>query len=324
MALVTPDYAAPAWCPGGHWQTVLPARLFKKPEVTYRREHVEWPDGDVLLWDWATPEPLDPKAPILVHFHGLEGSSESHYALSLMEAAAQRGWRGVVTHFRSCGGEMNRLPRSYHAGDTQEMEAILKVIKGRFPEAPLYVVGVSLGGNQLSLFLGERGEDARLVTAAVSVGAPVDLVVGSERMSKGVNVLYENMFLKTLREKLLIKAEAFPDLIDKNAIAQCQTMYDFDDIYTAPMHGFISAMDYWQKASAKRQLGGVRVPLLMLNAKNDPFFAAWALPRASEVSSYVTLDYPEEGGHVGFPLGPYPGSLSYLPDRVFRFFETGQ
>lgn len=325
MPLSRSEYHAPSWCPGGHLQTVIPARITPRPHVAYRREIVDTPDGDIVAWDWATPEPADPAAPVLVHFHGLEGGSDSHYAEALMSECARRGWRGVVAHFRTCGGVMNLKPRAYFAGDTADNSWVLRTVHGRFPAAKLYAVGVSLGGNQLAKCLGDLGHEAEgLVEAAVSICAPIDLVAGSERINKGVNTLYADMFLKTLREKLILKAKQYPDMFDLEAVKRCRSLYDFDDIYTAPVHGFKSAMDYWQKCSAKQYLPNVRVPLLLLNAKNDPFLPAWVLPTAAEMSSSVIGEFPEEGGHVGFPEGGrFSGDLWYLPRRVMRFFGTG-
>lgn len=240
-----------------------------------------------------------------------------------MAACVDRGWRGVVAHFRSCGGEINRLPRAYFAGDSDDCEWVLKTVHGRFPGAQIRAVGVSLGGNQLAKYLGDRGTDASFLTAAVSVGAPLDLVAGSERISKGVNTLYADMFLHTLRQKLEKKAGQFPDIIREEDVKACRTMFDFDNTYTAPIHGFRSAMEYWQKCSAKTVLPDVRVPLLLLNAKNDPFLPSWCLPTVDEMSAFVTGDFPEEGGHIGFPQGRAPGNINYLPQRIMRFFDTG-
>lgn len=324
MPISKSDYRAPSWCPGAHLQTVIPARVTARPSVNYRREIVALPDGDIAAWDWSQPEPRDPKAPVLVHFHGLEGGSDSHYAEALMHVCAERGWRGVVAHFRSCGGLMNIKPRAYFSGDTADNSWVLREVKRRFPEAPLYAVGVSLGGNQLTKCLGELGSDAiGLVEGAVSICAPIDLVAGSERISKGVNTLYADMFLKTLKRKLEVKAQQYPELFRLEDVRACRTLYDFDQIYTAPVHGFKSAMDYWQKCSAKQYLPGVRVPLLLLNACNDPFLPAWVLPTAAEMSASVVGEYPEEGGHVGFPEGKFAGDLWYLPRRVMSFFSAG-
>ena len=322
MPVLQSDYQAPRWLPGAHLQTVIPARFFPRPRIDYRREMADMPDGDFMLYDWAQPEPESEMAPVLVHFHGLEGSSRSHYAEALMHYAATHcGWRGVVAHFRSCGGEVNRLPRAYFAGDSDDCEWALKRVHALYPKAPIYAVGVSLGANQLAKYLGDRGTDANFLTACVSVGAPVDLVAGSEIMSRGANRLYSDMFLATLKEKLLEKARRYPDLLNASDVEHCHTLYDFDTVYTAPMHGFKSAMDYWTKCSAKPVLKDVRVPLLLLNAVNDPFLPPWALPTESDVSADVYLEQPKEGGHIGFPRGNPPGDLSYLPERIFRFFD---
>lgn len=325
MPVVTPDYKAPRWAAGAHMQTIVAAKFCKRPSVTYRRERWDTPDADFVDVDWVTPEPVDPKTPILLHIHGLEGSSKSHYAMALMNAVAKRGWRGLVSHFRGCSGELNRTMRAYHAGDTAEVKWLLESVRARYPEAPIYLVGVSLGGNQVALFLGQQGEAAReLVTAAVSVGAPVDLVAGSNLMRQGFNRMYSTMFLETLIPKALKKLEQFPELAKfytPEQMKACKHFYDFDSLFTAPVHGYKNAMDYWTRCSAKPHLKNVRVPLLLLNAKNDPFLPPWALPTASEVSEFVWLDQPEEGGHIGFPLGHPPGRLDYLPNRIMRFFD---
>ena len=324
MPIAVSDYQAPSWCPGGHLQTVIPARLSPKPVIHYRREIVRTPDNDIVAWDWVDPKAPSSETPVLVHFHGLEGGSDSHYALALMHACFERGWRGVVAHFRTCGGLMNLKPRAYFAGDVSDCSWVMKTVRSRFPKAPLYAVGVSLGANQVAKCLGDFGEAASsFVDAAVAVCAPIDLVAGSERLTKGVNILYANMFLSTLKEKLEEKARQYPDLFDIEKVKRVQNMYDFDDMYTAPVHGFPSAMDYWQKCSAKPVLGGVRVPLLLLNARNDPFLPAWTLPSATEIAPAVTADFPAEGGHVGFPEGNFPGNLDYLPRRIMRFFDAG-
>ncbi len=322
MPLIKSDYVAPKWLPGAHLQTVVPARLFPRPEVSYRRELIDMPDGDFMIFDWVRPEPESLTAPVLVHFHGLEGDSHSHYAEALMSTCAERGWRGVVAHFRGCGGIPNRLPRAYFAGDSADCDWVMRTVHKRYVNAPIYAVGVSLGGNYISKYLGDMGGRASFITAAVSVGAPVDLVAGSEIMSRGANKLYSEMFLSTLKDKLIDKAKRFPDLIDLQAVMKCRTLYDFDSIYTAPIHHFKSAMDYWTKCSAKPVLKNVQVPLLLLNAKNDPFMPVWALPTEKDVSPFVYLEQPEEGGHIGFPRGNPPGDLGWLPERIMKFFSA--
>lgn len=321
MPLFIPDYRAPRFIPGRHLQTILPARFFRRPDILYRREEITMPDGDFMLFDWAEPAPQSPDAPVLVHFHGLEGDSHSHYAVALMAHCVKNGVRGVVAHFRSCGGKINRLPRAYFAGDTQDNSWVLRTVHARFPKAPIFAVGVSLGGNQLAKCLGDLGSKMSFLTGAVCVGAPLDLVAGTEVMTRGANIFYGKMFLSTLKKKAVEKAKMFPDIVDAKEILSCKNLYDFDSVYTAPVHGFRSGMDYWTRCSAKPVLDKVEVPLLLINAKNDPFLPAWALPSVDEVSRSVYLDFPDEGGHIGFPIFENgKASLSYLPKRIFRFF----
>jgi predicted alpha/beta-fold hydrolase len=321
MPLVTSSYRAPLWLPGGHLQTIWPARLVPLPGVAYRRERWPTPDGDFIDVDFAQPEPAAPAAPLLALFHGLEGDSGSHYARATMRHFADRGWRAAVVHFRGCSGEPNQLLRAYHSGDSEEGDWALRTLHGRWPAAPLHVVGISLGGNMLAKWLGERGEDARFVAAAASIGSPLDLVAGGHAIGRGFNLLYTRMFLATLKDKARDKAQRFGDAIDVEVLRRARNLYEFDNLYTAPVHGFRDTLDYWTRASAKPLLGNVRVPHLVLNARNDPFVPAESLPGPADVSSDVTLEQPDEGGHIGFASGRFPGHLRFLPERLERFFS---
>jgi len=316
-------YHAPWWLPGGHLQTIVPARWVPLPVVAFRRERWDTPDGDFVDVDFAQPEPADAAAPLLALFHGLEGGSGSHYARSITRAFADRGWRAAVLHFRGCSGEPNRLLRAYHSGDSDEGDWMLRRLHAGFATARLHVVGVSLGGNMLAKWLGERAEDARFLTAAASVGAPLDLAAGGAALARGFNLLYTRMFMDTLRPKALAKLQQFPGAADAAALRAARTLYDFDNLYTAPVHGFRDADDYWLRASGKPWLRSVRVPHLVLNALNDPFVPAASLPRAADVSSHVVLERPATGGHIGFAGGAFPGRLEFLPQRLLRFFEQG-
>jgi predicted alpha/beta-fold hydrolase len=314
-------HRSPWWLPEGHSQTIVPSRLLALPRVAYRRERWDTPDGDFLDVDFALPEPAAAPAPVLVLFHGLEGDSQSHYARLMMAAAAGRGWRGLVVHFRGCSGEPNRLGRAYHSGDTAEIDWVLRRVAQRWAAAPRHAVGISLGGNVLARWAGEQGEAAcALLRAAAAVSAPLDLEAGGRALGRGANRLYTRMFLNTLRPKALAKAQRFPGLVDAQRIAASRSLYEFDDAYTAPVHRYAGVLDYWRRASAKPLLRAVRLPLLLLNARNDPFVPAASLPGAHEVAPAVTLEQPEHGGHVGFygpagPRGPW-----YLSWRVFEFF----
>jgi hypothetical protein len=325
---VNGEYAAPWWLPGGHAQTIVAVRVVPTPQVSYRRERWTTPDDDFIDVDFALPEPADEPAddpagdaaPILVLFHGLEGCSRSHYALAAMRGFADRGWRALVVHFRGCSGEPNRKPRAYHSGDSDEGDWILRRVHARWPAAPLYAVGISLGGNMLAKWAGERGEDACFVRAAASIGSPLDLVAGGFAIGRGVNMIYTRMFLATLRHKALDKLARFPGIAREDKLRAARDLYEFDNEFTAPVHGYRDTMDYWTRASAKPLLGGVRIPYLLLNAKNDPFVPAESLPTAAQVSATVTLEQPEHGGHIGFAQGAFPGHLNYLPQRLLAFF----
>jgi predicted alpha/beta-fold hydrolase len=318
------SYRSPRWLPGAHLQTIVAAMLVPRPAVEYRRERWETPDGDFIDIDFAQPEPAAAAAvdstPVVVLFHGLEGSSDSHYARALMRATADRGWRGLVAHFRGCSGEDNRLPRAYHSGDSDEGDWILRRVHACWPNAPLYAVGVSLGGNMLAKWLGEREEDATFVTAAASICAPLDLAAGGAALGRGFNLVYTRMFLATLKRKALAKAQRFPGVARPQWIASARNLYDFDNEFTAPVHGFRNTEDYWARASGKPWLGSVKVPHLVLNALNDPFVPATSLPTAAEVSRCVRLEQPRHGGHVGFARGGPLGELTFLPERVLAFF----
>jgi predicted alpha/beta-fold hydrolase len=317
-------YRAPKWLPGGHAQTLYPL-LIKPAAPPYRRERWETPDNDFIDLDWnEVPSHFAGNAaqPLLVLFHGLEGSSHSHYARALMNALSAIGWDGVVVHFRGCSGEPNRLPRAYHSGDSDEIDWILRRLKALHPNRPLYATGVSLGGNALLKWLGERGsEAAMLISAATAISAPLDLTACGHALGRGFNRIYTQHFLNTLKPHSLTKLQRFPGLFDLRRLRAATSLYEFDDVITAPLHGFAGVDDYWRRASSKPWLHGIRTPTLILNARNDPFMPASALPDATQVSSCVTLDLPLSGGHVGFVSGHLPGQLDWLPQRIMRFLK---
>lgn len=317
-------YSAPAWLPGGNLQTLYTAAFLHGPDVTYRRERWEWPDGDFIDADWVDAEHDD--APIVVLFHGLEGSSQSFYARDLMDAVKKKGWRGVVPHFRGCSGEPNRLPRAYFAGDVAEIEAMLRHVKAEYPNADIYAVAVSLGGNALLKWLGDAGEHAaELVKGAVGVSAPLDMNATGHSLDSGFNrATYTARFLATLKKKALEKAARFPGTLDADAIRAATSFQEFDTLVTARLHGYQDAEDYWTRSSSKPGLKNIVVPTLVLNAKNDPFLPASALPTTDQVSPSVTLEQPADGGHVAFPSGPFPGNIDWLPQRILEFFAAAR
>jgi uncharacterized protein len=327
------QYRAPGWLRGSHAQTIWPALYAPCPNVAYRRERWQTPDGDFIDLDWADPEdaaasttssPAD--RPLLVLFHGLEGCSSSHYALSLMAASVARGWQGVVVHFRGCSGEPNLLPRAYHSGDSDEADWVLRRIdrerRAAGRSGPLFAVGVSLGGNVLLKWLGERGSDASFVAAAVALSPPQDLHAGAINLSRGFGRVYSMNFLRTLKRKSLAKLERFPGIFDRRSLLAARDFFAFDEIVTAPLHGFASAIDYWTRSSCRQYLPGIEVPTLVVNALNDPFLPPSALARPDQVSRHVRLEYPQTGGHVGFVSGSFPGRLDWIEQRVIAHFDS--
>ena len=295
-AAALPDYRAPVWLPERHSQTIYPALLARRVTVGYRRERWNSPDGDFVDVDVCADG-----SPMLLVFHGLEGSSASHYARTLCHAALSRGWGAAVIHFRGCSGELNLAPRAYHSGDSEEIDWMLTRAARRWPDVPRLAVGVSLGANALLKWLGERGDDAgSRIRAAAGVSAPHDLAAGAEALSRGFNQIYTWNFLRTLKRKSLAKLAQHPGLFDRERMLAARSFHDFDEAVTAPMHGFRNARDYWQRSSCGRSLGGILLPTLVVNAVNDPFLPAEALPRPEAVGPGVALRLTEAGGHVGF------------------------
>ena len=317
-------YVAPSWLPGGNAQTIYPFLLRSLVIPTYQRERLELDDGDFIDIDW-----LDNSTdrPLVVMFHGLEGDSSSHYARSIMGLFQELGWRGAVVHFRGCSGTPNRLPRAYHAGDSEEIDRILlKIIdknQSLNSNTQLYVIGISLGGNALLKWLGEQGKKAcHLIDGVATVSVPLDLAAAGKALDSGFNQIYTQHFLGTLKKKVLKKLDNFPGLFDAVAVAECTTLYQFDNLVTAPLHGFSNTDEYWTLSSSKPWLKHIQVPTLVINARNDPFMPSSFLPVQTDVSCSVLLEFPAEGGHVGFLSSPFPGNLTWLPQRIVRFFDN--
>lgn len=345
------QYRAPRWLAGhgpvaGNVQTIWPALYSathhegSRLPVHYRRERWDAPDGDFVDVDFHPAEPRVSAAspagalgggaslgaaqaarPLLVLFHGLEGSSQSHYARAFAHWAHAQGWDYAVPHFRGCSGEVNRRPRAYHSGDHEEVDWILQRLCAGHA-GPVLAVGVSLGGNVLLRWAQEQGaEAARRVRAVVAISSPIDLAACGQAIGRGFNrVVYTRMFLSTMRPKAMERLKLFPGLFDAEAMRRARDIYDFDQVFTAPLHGFASTEDYWARCSAKPGLKAMRdVPALVLNARNDPFVPASCLPTSGEVGPAVTLWQPHEGGHVGFPSGRFPGHVADLPQAVGRW-----
>ncbi len=338
----TLNYRAPWWLPGGNLQTIwaaVKAVRFVGDKPTFTRARWTTPDHDFIDVDTlvpAAPLPVSTAGrmqnnaksapPLLVVFHGLEGSSASHYAEAFAGVARQRGWGCAVPHFRGCSGEINLAPRAYHSGDFEEIDWILKRFAAQHA-GPLVAVGISLGGNALMRWAAESGAQAHAVVAAVaSVCSPLDLAASGWAIGRGFNrLVYTRMFLKSMVPKALQKLEQHPGLFDRDRLLAARDLYTFDNIFTAPVHGFKDTDDYWLRASAKPHLHRIAVPALVLNAHNDPFIPASSLPRADSVGPHVALWQPAEGGHVGFPAAPRQGlgaHVCQMPQAVTGFLAA--
>lgn len=317
-------YRAPWWLPGGNPQTLwaaLASRRHFGPAPRWRRARWNTPDGDFIDVDHAVHASA-PEAPLLILFHGLEGSSASQYAVAFADFAAAHGVAYAVPHFRGCSGEINQAPRAYHSGDFEEVDWILRRFADEHPGRPLIAVGVSLGGNALMRWAGEMGMDAvPRVRAIASVCSPLDLAAGGQAIGSGFNrLVYTRMFMRSMVPKALRKLEQHPGLFDRQKLLAARDLYEFDNLFTAPLHGFRDTADYWARASAKPVLHRIRIPALALNALNDPFVPAASLPSSQDAGHHVTLWQPEQGGHVGFPVaqGPFgmPGHVRAMPEAV--------
>ncbi len=284
-------YIAPFWLPGGDLQTLHSTLFASTPQADYRRERWELADGDFIDTDWVEPKTITSNQPIVVLFHGLEGSSESPYAKSVMAATLAKGWRGVVIHFRGCSGEPNRLPRVYYASDTPEIEMLLSRVRQSLPLAPIFAIGFSLGGNALLKWLGESGEHANtIIDKAIAVSAPMDLAATSDALDTGLNrYLYTPNFVNSTRLKALEMLVRFPGIMDEKTVKSAKTIHDIDNGVTAVLYGATDADDYYAKNASKPWLKKISLPTLILNAKNDPFIPSETLPKPAEVSATVTF-----------------------------------
>lgn len=318
------QYQAPTWLPGGHLQTIYAAKFARntptKP-INWTRQRWLTPDQDFIDVDWMHAA-LAAQKPLLVLFHGLEGSSESHYAKAFAATAKRINASIAIPHFRGCSGEPNLAPRAYHSGDYLEIDWILKRMREQHL-GPLYAVGISLGGNALMKWAGEaQGQAHRVVDAVASVCSPLDLTASGHAIGRGLNRwLYTPMFLASMKPRARHKFVQYPGLFDHEAVAKAKNLYEFDQAFTAPLHGFASADDYWRRASAKPVLRAITLPALVINARNDPFIPAASLPSKQEVSPDCTLWQPLQGGHVGFPSGPWPGHVLDLPSAVVDWLQ---
>ncbi|MFO7641669.1 MAG: hydrolase [Candidatus Competibacteraceae bacterium] len=310
--MIHPSAFRPAWwLSSPHAQTLWPVLCRRRPRPPLRRERLELPDGDFLDLDWTLGE----RGPLVLVLHGLEGSSASHYALGLLATLVRQGWRGVVMHFRGCGGQPNRLARGYCAADTADIAYLVDWLREREPTAPLAAIGYSLGGNALLKWLGETGAAAPL-HAAVAVSVPFLLDHTARRLRTGWSRLYQHHLLRALKRSYRNKFLQRPDApVPLKDLRDLRDFYAFDDRVTAPLHGYADFHDYYARASCRPYLRRIRVPTLILHALDDPFMRPETAPTADELSPSVRLELSPHGGHVGFVAGRWPWRAEYWLER---------
>jgi predicted alpha/beta-fold hydrolase len=320
-SFVPRPFRAPLWARNRHVQTLAGKFLRPTAAVPLRRERWDTPDGDTLLLDFAD-EGLAEGAPLVLTLHGLEGSARRPYALLSYEALRRRGVAAVGMNFRSCGGEANRLARSYHSGETGDPRWVLERLHERWPDRRLGALGFSLGGNVLLKLLGDAGEDAlRWLRAAAVVSVPFDLAAGSDELERGPMLrTYSRHFLKTLVDKVLAKGELVAGHVRLDAVRAARTMRGFDDVATAPIHGFPGAAAYYAACSSAPVLDRIRVPTLVLHSRDDPFLPRAAVPERALASNPALVPVLlERGGHVGFVEGTPWAPRFWAEEEAARF-----
>ncbi len=306
-----------------HIQTLYPSLFRKEIQPKLETEIFELDDGDFVECSWHNKPKKTTKTPIVILFHGLEGSYKSSYIQGMMNAFNKIGFSCVLMHFRGCSGKPNRYARAYHSGDTLDAKGWIESLVKRYPNNPLYAIGYSLGGNMLLKLLGEWGDRSPLVSA-VSVSAPMQLNISADTINQGFALIYQNYLLKRLKNSLLKKYNYHPmqSLIglDKKNVKNIKSIWAFDDAYTAKIHGFGTAKEYYNQSSAKQYLKDIRTPTLIIHALDDPFMSKEILPNEDEISNDVQLEIYKNGGHVGFISGSLINPTYWLEERIINYF----
>lgn len=316
MPLVPSNYKPPFPFRNGHFSTIYSGAFRKIRGVIQNRERIDLPDGDFLDLDWS--ESIQPTKKVVILLHGLEGDAQRHYISGSAKRLTQNGFDTCALNFRGCSGEPNRLYRSYHSGATEDLIAVINHILETKTYDKIYLMGFSLGGNLTLKYLGEGNIIPEQVKAAVGVSVPCSLKSACDELLNSKNVLYSARFKKHLLAKLRQKQQFFSDKISTSEIASISTLKDFDDIYTSRAHGFKDALDYYEKCSSNQFLPNIKIPSLVLNAKNDTFLGKACYPfEEAKTNENLYLEVPDFGGHVGF-WGKR--NTSYSEQRALEFF----
>ncbi|MFY7697523.1 MAG: hydrolase [Legionella sp.] len=315
--IISSEFKPAWWLNNPHAQTIFPTLTRKRWTPVDYHERVELPDGDFIDLAWAV-NGLPPDSPLVLLLHGLGGNLDSPYVGGLLYALNKQGWRAVLMHFRGASPDLNRLPRSYHSGETADLDYILNTLASREPATAKAIIGISLGGNVLLKWLGEQRQQ-RLVAAAVAVSVPLQLWHVADRMNKGFSQIYQAYLLRKLRKVFAIKIaqhqEKMPFTYQDLLSSRC--FWTFDEHIIAPLHGFDNVHDYYSKASSRQYLPHIATPTLIIHALDDPFMNPDVLPIEAELPADVTLELSSSGGHVGFITGKIPAKPIYwLEQRI--------
>lgn len=307
-----------------HLQTLYQTFFRKVQSPDFEIEKFVLEDGDFLENYWSKTNKPQTNTPLVIIFHGLAGSYKSPYIQGLINALNDVGYNAVVMHFRGCSGTPNLLPRSYHSGETSDALAFINSLKTRLPQSKLYAIGFSLGGNMLLKLLGELQQSSPL-SGAVAVSPPMQLDICADAIHKSVSKVYERRLVNELN-KTLIKKYELHDMesllgVSIAQVKKIKTFWEFDSIYTAPIHGFKSAQDYYTQSSSKQFLKDIHTPTLIIHAKDDPFMNQEVIPKKEELSKYVHLELSEHGGHVGFIEGNLFSPKYWLEKNVICFLN---
>lgn len=316
--IINSTFKPAPWLRNPHLQTIFAGLVRPSPELHTRRERIELPDGDFIDADWVGDE--SPDAPVVIVFHGLMGSIESRYARGLLKQIAKRGWRGVMMHFRGATG-VNRLPRGYHSGETEDPRFFINLLRKREPHTTLAAVGYSLGGNVLLKYMGEEGNRTPLATA-VAVSVPFDLTLCARSIDIGFSRIYQRRLVGDMRRTAEEKFRDMPPPFPLPELNRLRNFFDIDNALTAPLHGFRDVHDYYQQSACKQYLNGIGAPTLIIHAQDDPFMSPAVIPNAREISESVTLEISRHGGHVGFVAADRRGRPVYwLEQRIPDYLQ---
>ncbi len=310
------DFKPAWWLRNPHAQTLWAARARRRPQVQTYRERLELPDGDFLDLDF-TP---NKSGPLVLVLHGLQGSIESPYAAGILRILSDNNYRAVLMHFRSCSGELNRLSRLYHSGETEDPLYVIKLLRQRFPNTPIAAIGYSLGGNVLLKLLGEQANS--ILDAAVAISVPMLLNHCADRLNTGFSRLYQRHLLNSMLDITRRKRALLPEL-DFKTVDRCKSLWEFDNEVTAKLHGFQNVHDYYKRCSSRQFLSNIKVPTLIVHAKDDPFTTSEVIPNENQLSPAVRLELSSRGGHVGFVGGRWPWKAHYwLEQRIIHYLNN--